>query len=183
MPVAKPSTVPTWATDAGAVVTEPSAGKKAAGFAAPELPADGEFNWMLHWLCAWIAYVNDQLPVATPAAIPAGAIILWTGNSCPAGWTRDDTFADKFIQGATVGQNPGGTGGASTHSHDLGSHTHTYSGTTVGAQQDSSGSNYGVAAGYNHMHNYSGTTASASGNTGSASTLPPYSKVLFCKKD
>jgi hypothetical protein len=69
MPVSKPATVFSWA--ASGTKTAPSGGKIAAGFASPELPSDGEMNWMFGLIGDWLAYVDDQLP---PSAAAAGSL-------------------------------------------------------------------------------------------------------------
>lgn len=75
----------------------------------------------------------------------------------------------------------GAFGGAETHLHGM-DHTHTYSGTTStnasGANTDGTGG-FGTAT-REHAHTFSGTTSGPStGNTGSASHLPPYANVVF----
>lgn len=87
------------------------------------------------------------------AAMPAGAIIMWSGSiaSIPAGWKLCDgtsgtpDLRDRFIVGAGNGYTPGDTGGAASvalsaaqmpaHSHSLSTTTstdgyHTHSGST-----------------------------------------------------
>jgi hypothetical protein len=127
-------------------------------------------------------------------AIPAGSLVLWdVSGACPPGFSRVAAFDGRFPRGAA---SPGATGGAETHAHgmphthDLGSHTH--SGTTGAPTGDEgfAGGPQNNAARTNHTHNF--TTAAPSVNsteapsaaaTGSASSLPPYVDVLFCRKD
>lgn len=127
-----------------------------------------------------------QTPAAIPDAIPTGAIIIWKGNTCPAGWIRDDDFASLFLMGAPAGQNPGGTGGSATHSHDIGGHTHSFSGSTGYVEYHGNGSTFVTSASSStsasHRHGFSGNTDAAVGDTAAASTLPPYRTVLFCRK-
>ncbi|MDR7492449.1 MAG: hypothetical protein QN122_13510 [Armatimonadota bacterium] len=57
--------------------------------------------------------------------MPAGIIALWSGTltSIPAGWALCDgtqgtpDLRDRFVRGAPAGQNPGGLGGATSHTH------------------------------------------------------------------
>ncbi len=64
--------------------------------------------------------------------VPQGAIIMWSGplSNIPDGWGLCDgtngtpDLRDRFIQGWTAGADPGGTGGASSHSHAVNSHSH-----------------------------------------------------------
>lgn len=64
--------------------------------------------------------------------VPQGAIIMWSGplSNIPDGWGLCDgtngtpDLRERFIQGWTDGVDPGGTGGASSHSHTANSHSH-----------------------------------------------------------
>jgi len=67
--------------------------------------------------------------------IPRGVIVMWSGNlaSIPSGWQLCDgtngtpDLRDRFIYGVRSGENPGTTGGATSHSHnysDVPGHTH-----------------------------------------------------------
>lgn len=67
--MAKPTTVPTFATDtnypAGAhgwngtsTKTAPLAGKLAEGFEPGEFPPAQYFNWLFFWICSWIVWLN-----------------------------------------------------------------------------------------------------------------------------
>ena len=61
-------------------------------------------------------------PVAT-SGVPSGCILMWAGTlaSIPSGWFLCDgtngtpDLRDRFIKGAPAATNPGGTGGAATH--------------------------------------------------------------------
>ena len=95
-------------------------------------------------------FVTDADTRLSGGTIPAGLICLWSGllANVPSGWALCDgtsgtpDLRDKFIKGWAAGVDPGGTGGAATHSHGVGtyavsahsgaavgdhaSHTHTY---------------------------------------------------------
>jgi len=82
---------------------------------------------------------------------PSGAILLWSGTvaNIPSGWVLCDgdngtpNLLEKFVKGATAGQNPGSTGGAMSHSHaDHAARTH--SGTTISDHAAMSHSGMGV---------------------------------------
>jgi hypothetical protein len=59
------------------------------------------------------------------STLPTGVIVMWSGllSAIPTGWLLCDgtsgtpDLRSMFIQGAAAGQNPGATGGASTHTH------------------------------------------------------------------
>ena len=96
MPAAsKPSSVPNWATTAGRTVAPPS-GKVAVGFIAGEEIPDTFLNWILHALCAWIAYLGDfELNAHT-----------WTANQI---FTSDGTVTfngEAFFFGYVASQEP-----------------------------------------------------------------------------
>ena len=58
--------------------------------------------------------------------MPSGVIVMWSGTlaSIPQGWSLCDGLGgrpdlrDRFIMGWTDAVEPGGTGGAATHTHD-----------------------------------------------------------------
>lgn len=68
------------------------------------------------------------LVAAAAAGVPAGCILLWAGllANIPAGWNLCDgtngtpDLRDKFVKGAGAAEEPGGTGGAATHTHAAG---------------------------------------------------------------
>lgn len=72
--------------------------------------------------------------------IPSGLIAMWSGllSAIPAGWTLCDGTAgtpnmrDRIVHGWSTGVNPGGTGGADSHTHDSGGlHQHNFEGPTT----------------------------------------------------
>jgi hypothetical protein len=60
-------------------------------------------------------------------AVPSGVIVMWSGTlaNIPSGWALCDgtngtpDLRDKFVMGVSAGQDPGTTGGSTTHSHSL----------------------------------------------------------------
>lgn len=136
-----------------------------------------------------------QLTPALGTSAVAGTLIMWSGAlaTIPTGWALCDgangtpDLRDRFIRGASDGQAPGETGGATMHSHTISNHTHSFSDST---SSDASGSSVSpsflgaeVASPHNHDHSVSGTT----GNPGSPSTasvahLPPFFKLAFLMK-
>lgn len=126
--------------------------------------------------------------------LPAGAIIMYRGLSCPAGFTELAGSRDLFPRGGT---NFSGVhvGGADSHSHGAssatsGAHTHTFSGTTglVTGKEPSVYPNDADGPSGDHKHTYSGTT-SQNGNHSHTITvnpsdnIPRYFNVIFCVKD
>ena len=59
------------------------------------------------------------------ASLPAGLIVMWSGTlaNIPSGWNLCDgtlgtpDLRDRFIKGPAAAEEPGATGGASTHTH------------------------------------------------------------------
>lgn len=91
MAVTRPTTIPSWSTDANypagsdpwsATPTrvEPDAGDKASGFDPGDKPPAQWFNWLLGVLANWVAYFDDHLltPEALKRAIP---LIPSSGNN------------------------------------------------------------------------------------------------------
>lgn len=58
--MAKPTDLPEWATDGGAVVTEPSLGKKQSGWLSPEKPSDGVWNWLHNKTYEWLDWLDTN---------------------------------------------------------------------------------------------------------------------------
>jgi hypothetical protein len=127
--------------------------------------------------------------------VPKGAIILWSGDACPVGYSRFTPLDQRFPRGATGPMDYGDTGGNSIHSHTAttnsgGSHSYSFSGiTSLFANKNPSGyPNGSNAANEDHNHSFSGNT-NANGNhthtlqTNEASSTPPYYNILFCIKD
>lgn len=68
----------------------------------------------------------------TPVTFAQNIVALWSGvlANIPTGFSLDTTLVAKFLRGAPVATDPGGTGGADTHTHTqdaAGAHTHALS--------------------------------------------------------
>lgn len=70
--------------------------------------------------------VSDVVEAAMPGiSLPAGIIVMWSGllSNIPSGWALCDglngtpDLRGAFIRGASIGADPGGTGGSATHTH------------------------------------------------------------------
>jgi hypothetical protein len=153
---------------------------------------------------------GDQTWAAPAGTLPAGLIAMFDVN-CPAGWTRFVALDDRFPRGAAAYGATGGASdhahGAGTylgpsHTHGAGSYSaasHNHGGVTGGNQSPSVGvgvdTGNTVADNNDHTHTISSSspavtgTSAAGGNSaitgisGTASTIPPYLDMIFCKKD
>ncbi len=161
----------------------------------------------------WVNLVARDLPtssisgtivgssVPAPGSIldsspPVGSIIMWSGTlvSIPINWQLCDgtngtpDLRGRFVMGVSSGEDPGATGGSTTHTHPIGNHAHSINITTTqGSQYHWNGWQNGDGGwfwgqGNDHTHDVMGTTGSASGDTGSASSLPPYYKLAYIMK-
>jgi hypothetical protein len=146
---------------------------------------------------AYETFPRQQI-VSVPYALqandgtPQGAIIMWTGSTCPAGYTRLSQFDNLFPRGAA---SYGALGGSDTHTHGAVTgnggvdHTHTYSATTSGvsATENVTGNGGQSVAGQWHTHTVSGTTSGSSAYLhthpiNADYNIPKYFTVVFCLK-
>ena len=132
--------------------------------------------------------------------MPAGAIILWDGASCPSGYTRLATYDNKFLVAAST---PGSSGGSNTHGHGAGSyagpsHTHTVSSKGWGTptvvdtsnppgwirlmNAGSWGGSIDGALDTNKTTSTSGT-GPVTGTSAATDSRPEYLTILLCKKN
>ncbi len=157
-------------TPGGLVIGSPSGGFK----------GDGTIN-------ATNIYLNG-VQVSAGDTIPSGMIALFD-TSCPSGWTRYSALDGRFPRGAS---SAGGTGGASTHNHNVAGNTNTWASSTddgnLGTEDhttDLTGfgttfttvTNSGI-----HTHN-DAVQLSFNVTSGDADTIPPYLDMVFCQKN
>ncbi|MCK4736878.1 MAG: tail fiber protein [Methanophagales archaeon] len=151
--------------------------------------------------------VNGTIKEYGNDLLPRGVIVMWSGNigDIPSGWglcngnaytaPNGDSVAtpdlrDRFIYGTSAGEDPGATGGSTSHSHTVNAHSHTvdppgtwseWSGEApTGAQAGS-----GAPPGYDHRHYVDipqFSSGAASPGTSSNDHLPPYFKLAFIMK-
>ena len=130
------------------------------------------------------------------ALIAANIIFLWpsTNASIPANWTRETAVDAKYPRGTANGVDPGGTGGALTHSHTqshnhAGAHTHTIptSGAGSGLTARDTGT---VRPPDTHTHTAPSTTnptvalpTESTATTSSDNNEPPFFNVIFIKSN
>ncbi|MNS52543.1 hypothetical protein D3C72_852610 [compost metagenome] len=107
----KPSSKPRWGTS-GAVITEPSEGKKNIGWLSPEKPPDGVFNWLFNLIYQWIDWLDgatgEDFAVSTTdsdtiAAAIAG-LMTSVGNLETPG-TMIPTYVGRRLTQVDVGAN------------------------------------------------------------------------------
>lgn len=116
--MAKPNKVPTWATDGGAEITEPSIGKRAVGWIL-ERPAYQYFNWLFNAIGTWLGFVDSQFAddgvkrvaevadlVALKALTPADGDVRRIAAAVYVFKLGDTTTADDVL----VVADDGGTG-------------------------------------------------------------------------
>ncbi len=149
----------------------------------------------------------------TNQLVPSGAIILWEGASCPAGYTRLSTYDDRFLvasstAGTTGGSNTHDHGGATgsytltvadipAHTHSTPAHTHTLSARNSGRGGTVVLSPLAVTSPIDTIQSgnppgtaegggISGATGGDGGHTHTiapADSRPAFRTVLLCKKD
>jgi len=110
-------------------------------------------------------------------SLPIGSILIWSGTvaSIPTGWQLCDgtngtpDLRGRFVMGVSSGENPGATGGASTHSH---SGTASASSQRIWIDDNSGGTDYWGSPS-SHTHPIS---------IDASSHLPPYYKLAYIMK-
>jgi|GEM_PF-867671 len=121
---------------------------------------------------------------AAGASVPSGVIVMWSGTlaTIPSGWALCDgtsgtpDLRGRFIYGCSAGQNPGGTGGSSSHSHTVDISpflSESASGSYVSAGD---GSWWASDEWHFHWVDPPPTTSNSSNH------LPPYYKLAFIMK-
>lgn len=149
------------------------------------------------------AIYHEGNPPPAGDTFPAGAIVAYGGSAAPDGWllcdgsavsrtTHADLFAvlgtshgagdgsttfglpdlrDRFVRGKGASSAIGSTGGAATHLHAVGLSVGT-SGTNARETGDTLAQDASPVSGHLTVDHYH--SSSVSGDTGSASSLPPY---------
>ncbi len=122
--------------------------------------------------------------------VPTGAIILWTGASCPSGYARVSAMDGKFLaSGSSYNQ---AAGGSNTHTHGAGSyrgplHSHTgQTSTPNSGLQPDGGSGDRQYTRWDHAHPFTTNSSgdeSVTGTSASADSRPEFATVLLCQKN
>lgn len=124
--------------------------------------------------------VGSSVPapgIAPDDSLPVGSIIMWSGtlNLILEDWQLCDgtngtpDLRGRFVMGVSSGENPGATGGATTHTHTGSTSSSSHS---IWIDDNSGGSDYWGAPNY-HTHTIS---------LNSSSHLPPYFKLAYIMK-
>ena len=155
--------------------------------------------------------VNENFSNLAAAAVPTGAIMMWSGaiSAIPEGWALCDgqngtpDLRDRFVMGASQGENPGTTGGANSYQltvSQLPGHTHSATTATAGSHSHTTGIKYASWAGSGGLY-FKGDGAAAAnipiddggshshtvdvGSTGGGASIdnrPAYFKLAFIIK-
>lgn len=130
--MAKPIKTPEWLSDANAAIltsaSEPTAGKVEVGWAGEERPANNHMNWLLHWICKWLAWLDNL-----------GAEDLEVGSLS----SNDDVTSDASVLASEFVQAGTGLRHTNAETHQLGP-PDFYEVDAITAQQW----NYNTASGY-----------------------------------
>ena len=128
----------------------------------------------------------------TNRLVPSGAIILWTGASCPAGYTRAAALDGKFLaSGATYNPAAGGSNTKDiSHTHSTPAHSHNIPRGDYPRQAQTTWNKLAVAASGHDQELASDISTSTGGSgttgTGGSTSLdirPEFAMVLLCQKD
>lgn len=135
---------------------------------------------------------SEKIQEDGQALLPAGAIILWDGAACPAGYTAMTSYNDQFLVASTTA---GLVGGSNTHTHNAGSysgpsHTHNIPATApIWGRQDG---NYEALAPAWPDQSFSvsrdnptgyGGNSPITGTSEPTDSRPVFKTILLCKKD
>jgi hypothetical protein len=135
------------------------------------------------------------IALAPPAAAGGDILVMWpsTNASIPSGWARETAMDALYPKGTANGVDPGGTGGALTHSHTTTAHDHTtahvHTVPNSSAAADSTNRDTGTTnPPLAHAHNTNPNTvnpttalATATPSTDSVNHEPSYFVVIFIK--
>jgi len=114
---------------------------------------------------------------------PRGSILMWSGTlaTIPTGWALCDgtngtpDLRDRFIYGVSAAEEPGATGGATTHTHTVDIAAFA-SGSPSGTTDIAIGGAKAASDAHTHSVNPPSTATSSDSN------LPPYYKLAFIMK-
>lgn len=127
--------------------------------------------------------------------LPPGAVILWTGASCPGGFTRLSALDGRFLVSGPAYD--AAAGGSNTHGHGAGgytapSHTHSASsGTHTHAFRAVVSNAGGIDPAWSETNASSpgpggtgtGGAGPVTGESAQADSRPEFATILLCQKD
>jgi len=102
-------------------------------------------------------------------------------DSLPDGFVRETSLDGRYVYGALAGNDGGGTGGASSHTHLCSNHLHTFASSATSAGGYALGTGRGFATS-THSHS-SKNGANTAVTTGAASNDPPFEQVIWIKSE
>lgn len=164
------------------------------------------FSVFTHVPSEWTGLVSRDLPSTTvnntevrstiplpgfaTETMPRGTIVLWRGDSCPAGFERVTELDGKFIvSDKAYAVNAGGN---LTHYHEAGNYTmpdHNHilqtqiTGRKIWVVDDTGGHGFYISE-YNHTHSISGASDfSINGVSSETDSRPPYATILLCERE
>lgn len=140
---------------------------------------------------------NSRFAVSAGDGVPSGAVILWLGDSCPAGYTRTSALDGRFlVSGPTYNPDAGGSNTkdlSHTHgagSYEVGSHTHggSHTHSFVAVVSNAGGINPATSTTAPSPPGDTSQGASLSGTSGIGGDVafdprPAFSTILLCQKD
>ena len=125
----------------------------------PSVPNGGKIIYMY--------YHNYTATTSTEMAWTGSFTFMATGT-CPAGWTRNTSFDNKFAYGSAT---YGNTGGSADHNHTASGTTNSVAATIENYDSGNS------ATSTTHTHTYNFSTVIRT------DTYPPYLQMIFCSKN
>lgn len=164
--MAKPSSLPRWATDGAAAITEPSSGKKDIGWEVSEKPPAAFFNWLLNLIYLWLAYLDtflsdahtwtgkqtfDDVTVGGDFVAPALGTVDFQGSTAFTGVGSTHAIAGNVTIGGTLAVTGAAALGPTSHADATASAT-AFTATSVdgtGLQATASGNGQALRANSN----------------------------------
>ncbi|MBI3021630.1 MAG: hypothetical protein HYY59_06525 [Candidatus Omnitrophica bacterium] len=124
--------------------------------------------------------------------VPSGAVILWTGAGCPAGYTRLSALDGKFLVADTAYQPAAGGSNTKDLSHTHSTPSHTHANTNVqcmgwnagpGGPGPCGSTNAVVGSYFQDQQTQSGGGGqTGSGGSAGMDVRPAFATVLMCQK-
>lgn len=183
-------------------VSNPSTGNPSTNTLANDTPSTSSDNHEPPFYT--VIFIKSD---GTPTGIPNNAVTLWdNSSSTPTGWNLADSGASrpdmrgKYLKGAATSGDGGSTGGATTHTHTVVSHTHgtnySHDHGTVTSSQAAQSKTAGTISGANvsvatatHTHTLTVTNQATDAITGNTDTVasdssePPFTQQAYIQNN